>query len=91
MKAHVLQHVSFEGLGSMEAWLCERGADVQFTRLYHSAELPTPRGLDLVIAMGGPMSVNDEREYPWLKQEKEFLGEALRFGIPISACVLARR
>ena len=26
MKAHVLQHVSFEGLGSIESWLDARGA-----------------------------------------------------------------
>jgi GMP synthase-like glutamine amidotransferase len=83
MKVHVLQHVPFEGLGSIETWLSEQGADVQYTRFYQSPELPNPRCVDLVIAMGGPMSVNNEREYPWLKQEKQFISEAIRRGVPV--------
>jgi GMP synthase-like glutamine amidotransferase len=67
----------------METWLSERGADVQYTRFYQSSTLPDPRAADLVIAMGGPMSVNDEREYPWLKPEKRFIHEAVRRGVPV--------
>jgi GMP synthase-like glutamine amidotransferase len=77
MKVQVLQHVAFEGIGSIEAWLSERGAAVHTTRFYQSPVLPEPRSIDLVIAMGGPMSVNDEREHPWLKEEKAFIKEAV--------------
>lgn len=80
MKVEVLQHVPFEGLGSIEAWLSERGAAVHTTRFYQSPVLPDPRSIDLVIAMGGPMSVNDEREYPWLKEEKAFVKAAVGRG-----------
>ena len=80
MKVQVLQHVPFEGLGSIEAWLSERGAAVYTTRFYQSPVLPDPRSIDLVIAMGGPMSVNDEREYPWLKEEKAFIKKAVDRG-----------
>ena len=73
MKVQVLQLVPFEGLGSIETWLSERGVSVQTTRFYQSAVLPDPRSIDFVIAMGGPMSVNDERQYPWLKAEKAFI------------------
>jgi GMP synthase-like glutamine amidotransferase len=45
--------------------------------------LPDLRSLDFVIAMGGPMSVNDEREYPWLKAEKAFIREAVNHGLPV--------
>ena len=91
MKVHVLQHVPFEGLGSMETWLSKRDADVQYTRFYESPFLPDPRAVDLLIAMGGPMSVNDERVYPWLKQEKEFVNRAIRRGIPlIGVCLGAQ-
>ncbi len=83
MRVSVLQHVPFEGLGSIAPWLSDRGADVQFTRFYESAALPDPRAVDLVIAMGGPMSVNDEREHPWLKQEKGFIEAAIRRGLPV--------
>ncbi len=83
MNVHVLQHVPFEGLGSMEPWLRGRGADVGFTRFFESPALPDPAGLDLVIAMGGPMSVNDEAILPWLVEEKRFLHKAIVRGIPI--------
>ena len=83
MKVQVLQHVPFEGLGSIETWLSARDAVVQYTRFYQSPVLPDLRALDLVIAMGGPMSVNDEREYPWLKQEKAFIKEAVGRGLPV--------
>ena len=83
MKVHVLQHVPFEGIGSMERWLVKRGASVQHTRFFESAELPDPSQCDLVIAMGGPMSVNDEQEHPWLVPEKAFIRQAIRLGLPV--------
>jgi GMP synthase-like glutamine amidotransferase len=83
MNVQVLQHVPFEGPGSIAAWLSERGAVVRTTRFYQSPVLPELRSVDLVIAMGGPMSVNDERDYPWLKQEKAFIKEAVDRGIAV--------
>jgi GMP synthase-like glutamine amidotransferase len=83
MKVHVLQHVPFEGLGSIESWLHERGAALHYTRFYQSPVLPDAGSVDLVIALGGPMSVNDERDYPWLKQEKAFIKEAVDRELPV--------
>lgn len=83
MKVHVLQHVPFEGIGSMASWLSERDAGVTYTRFYESSALPDPKGLDMVIAMGGPMSVNDEAALPWLKAEKLFVRDAVQFGLPV--------
>lgn len=83
MKVRVLQHVPFEGLGSIGPWLAARGAQVAFTRFYQSEALPGLDGIDLVIAMGGPMSVNDEEAYAWLKSEKAFIREAVRRGLPV--------
>ena len=77
MKVHVLQHVPSEGLGSIEAWLQEVGATVTFTYFFESAALPAVQDLDLVIALGGPMSVNDETDLPWLRAEKRFIREAI--------------
>ena len=83
MRAHVLQHVAFEGIGSMAAWLSARDAQVSFTRFFQNATLPDLNGLDLIIAMGGPMSVNDESELPWLRPEKQFIRDAIERGIPV--------
>ncbi|MCK2088944.1 type 1 glutamine amidotransferase [Thauera aromatica] len=83
MKVHILQHVPFEGPGVIEHWLAERGADIGYSRLYASAALPDPAGVDLVVAMGGPMSVNDEAEFPWLAAEKRFLVQAAAQGVAV--------
>jgi GMP synthase-like glutamine amidotransferase len=83
MRAHVLQHVSFEGLGSIESWLENRNATVSYTRFFEAAALPRTSEVDLLIAMGGPMSVNDEKELPWLVDEKCFVAEMVRAGKPV--------
>ncbi|MGH8502539.1 MAG: type 1 glutamine amidotransferase [Gammaproteobacteria bacterium] len=77
MRVHVLQHVPFEGLGSIEGWLVTQGASVTYTRFYESAILPNAEDVDFVIALGGPMSVNDEHELPWLVEEKRFVASAI--------------
>jgi GMP synthase-like glutamine amidotransferase len=33
--------------------------------------------------LGGPMSVNDEADLPWLKEEKHFISEAISSGKPV--------
>ena len=83
VKVHVLQHVSFEGLGNIEPWLHDRGAQITYTRFDDPAwKLPPVEGLDLVISLGGPMSVNDEAKLPWLAPEKAFVREAIQLGVP---------
>ena len=82
-RAHCLQHVPFEGLGSIEPWLAAAGYEVTTTRFFESAALPDAAGLDLIVAMGGPMSVNDEVELPWLVDEKRFIREAIAAGKPV--------
>jgi GMP synthase-like glutamine amidotransferase len=77
MRVHVLQHVPFEGLGSIEPWLTERGANIRYTRFFERNPLPDLGAVDLLVVMGGPMSVNDEANFPWLKLEKQTIREAV--------------
>lgn len=77
MKVHVLQHVPFEGLGSIRSWLDGRGAQITFTRFFANDPLPAVEDVDCLIAMGGPMSANDEAELPWLRAEKQVVREAI--------------
>ena len=67
----------------MSSWLDSRDAVLGYTRFYESAELPDVRGLDLVIIMGGPMNVLDERAHPWLMAEKMFVREAIDRGAAV--------
>jgi len=83
MRAHYLQHVSFEGLGSIEAWLKSAGYRITSTKFFEQSFLPAPDSCDLLIVMGGPMSVNDEERYPWLRMEKRFIRQVISLGTPV--------
>lgn len=83
MRAHVLLHVPFEDIGSIALWLAERSAEVSYTRFFENAALPSFSGIDLIIVMGGPMSVNDESTLSWLQPEKLFVREAVEKGLPV--------
>jgi GMP synthase-like glutamine amidotransferase len=83
MRAHYLQHVPFEGLGSISRWLGQRVATVSGTKLFKGEALPPLDGIDLLIALGGPMSVNDEKNNLWLADEKAFIREAIEEGIAV--------
>lgn len=83
MRAHYLQHVPFEGLGSIEAWLLANGYEITATRFFQSPQLPTVTDIDLLVVMGGPMSVNDEAVYPWLVEEKRFIRRVVEAGTPV--------
>lgn len=67
----------------MEPWLLERGATLSRTRLFAGERLPRTDELDLLIVMGGPMSVNDEAELPWLVEEKRFIAACIERGTPV--------
>ncbi len=73
MRVHYLQHVPFEGLGSIESWLVDNGCQITATRFFDADPLPDHANIDLVIVMGGPMGVQDEAEFPWLSEEKQWL------------------
>lgn len=91
MRAHYLQHVPFEGLGSIDAWLRTSGYEVTNTRFYEPKNLPRVEELDFLVVMGGPMSVNDENEYPWLASEKEFIRRVIESGKPtLGVCLGAQ-
>ena len=83
MRAHILEHVPFEGPGSIAFWLKEAGYQITHTRFYDSADLPELKAIDLLIVMGGPMSVNDEDRLSWLALEKKYICEAIDSGKPV--------
>jgi len=83
MRAHCFQHVPFEELGSIEPWLDSKGYDLTCTRFFEASDLPDPKEIDLLVIMGGPMSVNDEGSFPWLSLEKQFVREMIDSGKPV--------
>jgi GMP synthase-like glutamine amidotransferase len=82
MRALVLQHIECEPPGVYEDVLVERGVEIERVELDRGEPLPPWRDVDAVIAMGGPMSVNDDAGHPWLTDEKRAIAEAVRAGVP---------
>jgi GMP synthase-like glutamine amidotransferase len=79
MRAVCLQHVPFEGPGAFAASLATRGVTLEHC-LVPKDGLPNDAG-DLLIVMGGPMSVNDPD--PWITEETVFIRSALLAGKPV--------
>ncbi|HEX2936912.1 MAG TPA: type 1 glutamine amidotransferase [Bacteroidales bacterium] len=77
MHAHCFQHVAFEGMGAIEQWLHRENFTISYTRFFENKELPDIETIDWLIIMGGPMSINDEQDYPWLVQEKKFIRDCI--------------
>jgi GMP synthase-like glutamine amidotransferase len=91
MRTLVLQHIACEPPGVYEDVLNERGASIRRVELDEGETLPDWRKFSAIVAMGGPMSVNDEEELPWLRTEKAFIAEAVRAGVPFfGACLGAQ-
>ncbi len=80
MHIHVIKHVPFEGPAAIEQWASNNSLSLTITRQYAGDILPTDHRYSLLVIMGGPMSVSQENAYPWLKDEKKFIEEAIISG-----------
>jgi GMP synthase-like glutamine amidotransferase len=91
MRLHYLQHAPFEGPGNIEAWALDRGHTISGTRLYDGEEMPVLPPFDWLVVMGGPMNVNEEGLYPWLRSEKRIIREAIDGGkLVLGVCLGAQ-
>jgi GMP synthase (glutamine-hydrolysing) len=81
MQVLVLQHIACEPPGVFEDVLAERAHELVRVELDEGEPLPAGTW-DAIVAMGGPMSVNDEGEHPWLAGEKAAIASHVRAGRP---------
>lgn len=83
MRMHVLQHVPFEDLGAIEPWAVAKGFSITRTSFWNDEPLPAPGEIDALVIMGGPMSVHEEGEFPWLVREKAFVRAVIARKCPV--------
>lgn len=76
MRIRALQHAPHEGPAAIAAWAAERGHSLEVTRLDRGERVPPVDAFDMLVLLGGPMSVNDEAIHPWLVAEKRLIVEA---------------
>jgi GMP synthase (glutamine-hydrolysing) len=79
MRAVCLKHVPFEGPGAFATALATRGVNLE-RYVVPQDGLPKNAG-DLLIVMGGPMSVNDSDS--WIVKETEFIRSVILAGKPV--------
>ena len=82
MEVALLQHVANEPGGVIEEIISSGGVPLRRVALYETNELP-PLDSSHLLVLGGPMSVNDEDEYPYLRQEKALIRDRVQQGLPV--------
>lgn len=92
---HVLQHVAFETPAYIGEWAQKNNHTITYTHLYRNEKLPNVDAFDILVVMGGPMSVNDTDKHNWLDYETNFLKDCIEsgkaiIGICLGAQLLAK-
>lgn len=80
MRIHLLQHVHYEGPGCIRNWCSEHNLSLIIIHLYRGEPLPNPREVDFLIVMGGPMSIDDAHQHPWLLAEQDLIRYCIEQG-----------
>ena len=89
----VIQHVGYEGPARIGEVLDSLGWQTELLRPFDGDTVPetVPEGLGALVVLGGPMSVHDEIEYPFLAAEKRLLRAAIDDDFPtIGICLGAQ-
>lgn len=92
MRVAVIQHSATSGAAALERWFAEHR--VSWHRLHAGGPLPSLDEFELLVLLGGSLSVHDERQHAWLAQEKRLIHQALLarkrvFGTGFGAQLLA--
>ena len=83
MKVLGLQHAEVEHPGYFRKLLEEDGHSYSCVDLNEGQLLPELDNFDALWVLGGPMDVWEEKKFPWLSVEKNFIKDAiLKKGIP---------
>lgn len=78
-----IQHVPFEGPGLIAEVAGRRGIELQLCHPYRGEPLPPEEEIGGLVVMGGPMSVGDTAEHPYLADEAELIASIVNAGRPV--------
>ncbi len=88
MQLRVLQHHHCESPGAILDWARERGCVIATTHLYRGEPLPDATAVDFLVVMGGPMNIYQDRDHPWLREERAVLEAHIAAGKPaVGVCL----
>ncbi|HEX7231888.1 MAG TPA: gamma-glutamyl-gamma-aminobutyrate hydrolase family protein [Candidatus Binatia bacterium] len=80
----VFQHDPFEDLGFFAEVLKKQGPQYRVVRLFHG-EMPTEEWPEVaaLIVLGGPMGIDEEESFPFLRWEKRIIRAAIDEAVPV--------
>lgn len=78
-----IRHVPFEDLGCLETPLAEAGYAIRYVDA-PTTDFPrlTQANWDLLVVLGGPISVNEQNDYPFLSDELRLLEARFKRRMP---------
>ena len=79
----IIQHVAHEGPGLVGELLAAAGYGYDMIRTDLGQDLPDLAQIGGLVALGGPMSVHDTDQFPWLADERRLLAAATGGGLPV--------
>lgn len=83
MKIHCLLHTENPGDTFFPEWAALEGHSWASSIVPLVPELPSPREVDCLIVLGGPMSAWEDQRFPWLRKEKRFIEAFIDTGKPL--------
>ena len=79
----IIKHIDIEGPGTLGEFLEDANEPFSVVELGAGEPLPQkPTDYKAVIVLGGPMNVDEEDKYGFLKKENKFIQDVLKFEIP---------
>ena len=80
----VFQHVAHEILGTLDPLLRGKGFRIRYVNFGRSNyQIPNLENYDGLIVLGGPMNVDQVKDYPYLVPEVEAIKKAIDLDMPI--------
>lgn len=95
MSVLICKNISSEGPGTIEDFLRIKKIPYKIIDLSKGEEILDTRAFDALLMMGGPMSVNEDDIYPYIKKEEELTREFIVrnksvLGICLGAQIMAK-
>lgn len=95
MSILICKNISSEGPGTIEDFLMANGILYAIVDLSKVENIPDTKGFSTLVMLGGPMSVNEDDIYPYIKKEEEIVREFIKdsksiLGICLGAQIIAK-
>lgn len=95
MSVLICKNISSEGPGTIEDFLVSKEIPFTIIDLSKDGDIPDAEGFDSLVLMGGPMSVNEDGIYPYIKKEERLVLDFIAkdksiVGICLGAQIMAK-